>query len=192
MNCVIFEMSHYKSQSGQAYTLMVDSVLQKYCKISWLSCGQAENEYQVLTLLCFCISGGEGADSPRAELIHAAPHTGLLCVGRPGPAARPGETLRDDPKEEKDAAAQQKEEMRWEERCSARDRGDFLNHSLSEDLLNRYVCDTFGPFGGTRRRACQTSWAVFNQTVALKCMPNVNAFLLDIWTDLLPLGLFLF
>lgn len=80
-----------------------------------------------------------------------------------------------------------------EERCSAGDRGDFLNHSLSEDLLNRHVCDTFGHLvGETRGRACQTSWAVFNQTVALKCMPNVNAFLLDIRTDLLPLGLFLF
>ncbi|TMS15268.1 ADP-ribosylation factor-like protein 4A [Larimichthys crocea] len=37
--------------------------------------------------------GGEGADTPRAELVYTAPHAGLLSAGRSGPAARPGETL---------------------------------------------------------------------------------------------------
>lgn len=146
-----------------------------------------------MTVLCFCVSGGEGADSPWAELVHAAPHAGLLGARWPGPAARPGETLRDDPEEEEDAPAQQKEEMRWNNAAMLGIEVTFWTTTCLR-TFSTDVCDTFGTsVGETRGEACQTSWAVFNQTVALKCVPNVNTFLhaLDIWTDLLPLGLFL-
>lgn len=58
------------------------------------------------------VSGGEGAGPPRARLVHAAPHAGLLGAGRSGSAAGPGEAPRDDPEEEEDAPTQQEEEMK--------------------------------------------------------------------------------
>lgn len=73
------------------------------------------NIYVVVTVFFFCrlvVAGGEGPVAPWAQLVHAAPHSGLLRSGRSGSAARPGETLRNDPEEEEDAAAQQEEEMK--------------------------------------------------------------------------------
>lgn len=72
-----------------------------------------KSERRALTVMLICVTGGEGAGSPWAELVHAAPHTGLLGGGWPGPAAGPGETLRDDSEEEENAPTQQEEEMRW-------------------------------------------------------------------------------
>lgn len=63
-----------------------------------------------LTSLCL-VSGGEAAGPPRAELLHPAPHGGLLSTERSGSAARPGETLRDDREEEEDAPTKQEEKM---------------------------------------------------------------------------------
>lgn len=64
--------------------------------------------------LCLCLNaspGGEASGSPRAEPVHAAPHTGLLGAGRAGPSTRPRDPPRDDPEEEEDAPTQQEEEM---------------------------------------------------------------------------------
>lgn len=54
--------------------------------------------------------GGEAARRPRTELVHAAPRAELQRRGRPGAAAGPGETLRDDPEAEEDGEAQQEQE----------------------------------------------------------------------------------
>lgn len=78
--------------------------------IHWWEVALTDCDY--LPVLCSSDPGGEGAGPPRTEHVHTAPHTGLLRPGRSGSAARPGETLRDDPEEEEDASTQQEEEMR--------------------------------------------------------------------------------
>lgn len=53
--------------------------------------------------------GGEAALRARTEHVHAASRAELQRRGRSGPAAGPGETVRDDPEEEEDVEAQQEQ-----------------------------------------------------------------------------------
>lgn len=62
--------------------------------------------------MCLCFSGRESAGPPWTELIHTAPHTGLLSTGWSGSAAWPGKIVWNDPEEEEDAPTQQEEEMK--------------------------------------------------------------------------------
>lgn len=67
------------------------------------------------------------------------------------------------------------------------DMGDLLNHYLAKDMSETLVVKP------ARGEADQISWDIFNQTGALKYVPDFNTFLnpLNIWADLLPVGLFL-
>lgn len=122
--------------------------------------------------------GGEGAESSRAQLVHHAPHAGLLGSGRSGPAGGPGEAVRDDPEEKEDAPPQQKEEMRRQ------------NRSSREDLLCRHVWNTFGAHVGDNLKAGDVR--SLTRPVPLEGVPNVSPsfILVDFLAELLPVGLF--
>lgn len=92
----------------------------------------------------FLVSGGKGAGPPRAELLHTAPHRGLLSTEWSGSAARPGETLWDDREEEEDAPTKQEEKMTEIKGC--RSICEHLCLWLSGNLVN----------GGNQKEAGQS------------------------------------
>lgn len=142
--------------------------------IKWFLSVQLFSEKWVTSPVFLCVSGGEGTGPPWTELVHNAPHAGLLGAGRTGPAAWPRETLRDDPEEEEDAPTQQEEEM---------NRMPILNPS--------FVWGTSYSVMSVTLLEVQTRGKMMvvqtRQTLAMKSVPDVKSFLcpLDIWGYLL-------